>query len=550
MRWRCRVCVGFVCILLATSLIASAGIGIAVSPALAQSNDSSGPGPGGGGAGGGGDSGGGDIPVGVPGGQDSGNASGPGAGGQPEEPPEGVSAGEYYDNETVNEWQSEVDDSVGLDVDVREMDAQDAHDIFVDGEGSGGVDDNETVDQVGPGGGVGGGGMTSAGDLLDGIAEWIVEASLNFIQWILAGTIELVIGTPVPENSGWLGIFGEPTNAPFDTLYGDLYEALVFPLTLSFFALAVLINASIMPFSSLISRYHASKWITLAFVSIIAIALAWPFMSALHALSDAVATTIAPSPEELTETTEGMEALLSGLGATGAAIYLTAGINLLVYALIYGMRYFLLLMVMPYVFGLALATSLFAPSQRLRSFGSGIIGLHIGLLLMSWPMALLFRGAVSIGWDFGFEGLANVLLTVGAFVAGVAIPIVIAYQMTRLTIAMRSTVRGMGRSTSIPSRQGTRTKLRNAGSRTRDIGRSARSRATTAAQATQSRLPVAIGSGGRGTVHESWGSDSSARGSRSTRADGGTQAARKRSAKKRMRLRKRDDGQGWTVEDK
>lgn len=357
----------------------------------------------------------------------------------------------------------------------RLAESEDDEEDEEDGTAAPGTGEDGT-EQIGTGDAIDTATDSSAGAFLDGTASWVAEGASNFIVGIFAGTYELAVGTPVPENAGWMGLFGEPTNEPFASLFTDLHETWLFPLSLSFFLLALLISASVLPFSGFIGRYSASKWILMAFVTILAISLSWPIVTAMHALSDTVGAAIAPSGEELTQTNQGLETLVASAGPTAAALYFTMGVKMVLYALIYGMRYFLLLMVMPYIFGLAVAVSIFAPWTRLRSFGSMIVWQYVGLLIMAWPMALLFRAAYIIEWGFTLDGLANLLLVMGALVAGVVIPVVIAYQMTKLTGTLTGAVRGAG--ASMAARESYTPKTvryaKNAPSKAREIGQSAR----------------------------------------------------------------------------
>lgn len=430
---------------------------------------------------------------------------------------------------------------------------------------SGGLADTIVSDNATVGGGGGqslayGGGATSggnsAGGMMDGVAEWITEGSLNFIELVISGTFEIVIGTPTPENAGWLGIFGEPTNEPFGSLYTGLYEAWLLPIAVSLFILALLINASAVPFSGFIGGYNASRWVALMFTAAIALGLSWPVVTMLHALSDAIGTAIAPSPEQLTGTEQGIRTILAGSGTAAAALYLSAALNLIIYALIYGMRYFLLLMVMPYVFGPALAVALFAPWSKLRAFGSGVIGAHIGLLITNIPIAILFRAAFLIEWGFSQEGIANLVMVIGALVAGVIIPIVVMYQMTRMAGSVRGVAMGAGAAMAA-RRSYTPTSARyakRAGNRARDIGQSAYSRAGSAKERVNATITDNLSRNSRSSRSSSTSGQSASR----SRNTGGTQASRRRklndnginpmttSDKKRMRLRKTNDG--WTVE--
>ncbi len=476
------------------------------------------------------------------------------------------------DDEDGDDAEDEADDEDGEDaededeeeVPVGVADGDDEEDD--DDEAEDGAEDDEddpTADLESPyaddgedsgGGGFNGGGTAGgASDVTDeegegtvagainAIAVFLAEASANVIQWILAGSYELAVGTPVPENAGWLGIFGEPTNEPFATLFADLHETWLFPLTLSFFVLALLISGSVLPFSGFIGKYSASRWVALAFATVLAMSLSWPIVTTLHLASDTVATTIAPSGDEITDS-DGIETLVASAGPIAAGLYVTNGIKIIIYALIYGMRYFLLLMVLPYIFGLALAVSLFAPWRKLRSFASGVLWLHVSLLLIPIATAVLFRGAYLVDWSFGVEGLANLLLIMGLLVAAIAIPIWMMYKATTMTGMLAGAAAGAG--ASLAARDSYKPKsigyaksapgkamsagrsIRNAPNRAREMSSSAADRATALRNGDLDALrPSFSSSSSSASAASSSGSSSTAgAGSRS----GGTQAERVR----------------------
>ena len=441
------------------------------------------------------------------------------------------------ENETVG---TDGEPGDGGDIDVTVTDS--------DGNESGGNESGEGEDDDGLLGGDGapsgttgtgnglatsGGTQDTAGGFLDGTREWAVEGATNAIPDVIDGTLGIATGAPTMDNSGWLGIFGTPTAEPHATLFDEIHEGIIFPLTLSFLVIALLLSASALPFSDIIGRYNASKWVMTMFVLILAISLSWPIVSAMHALADSIGTSIAPSSEELLGSDEGLRTLGGASVAGAAGFYLFGWLKVIIYGLIYGMRYFLLMMVFPYIFPLALTAALAAPWRKARAFGSGILWQHVGFLLIGWPVALLWRAAYVIDWSFGLDGLASVLMIIGSLVAGVVIPVAIMYQMTRMTGVVSGAVAGAG--ASLAARESYKPKsvdhAKTAGSRARDVGRSASSYAHSAAQTVKQRAVATDG----GTTQTHTSSD---RG-RARRNSGSTQSTRKKAAQHMVQQRKR-----------
>lgn len=402
-----------------------------------------------------------------------------------------------------------------------------------------------TGDGLGPTGG-GSGSDFSVGGMLDGAGEWIGEASLNVIEWVLESTYEIVIGTPTPENAGWMGIFGSPVNEPFAALFEGLYEDIIFPLTLVAMAAAILITGTALPYSGFVGKYRASKWVFMIFVLIFAVALSWPAVTLLHAANDAIGTWAAPSVEELTQTEEGLMTLGTASIPAAGGLYIFGWLVVMKYALIYGMRDFLLLMVFPYIFPLALTAAVAAPWQKLRAMGSGVLWIHFTFVIMNLPMAFMFRGAYllgGLGYVSGFDTLRNMFLMIGALVAGVIIPITMIYMSTRLVGTVASAATGAG--AALAARDSYRPKsvdhAQRAGSRARDIGRSARAHAGSARDRVSNYTPGGIGwtgpaaqdHGGTSTSSSSPGGSKKGR----SRNGGGTQASRRKTVNDMLKNR-------------
>ncbi|WP_129113855.1 hypothetical protein [Halegenticoccus tardaugens] len=281
-----------------------------------------------------------------------------------------------------------------------------------------------------PGLGVSSGfGIGNGQTMMDDIVEWIQETAVDVISGLLGGTMHLLIGTPVPDNSGWMGIFGTPTNHPYQSIHEPIYENQVFPFALAILVLAMILLTGFLPYSSIIGSYRAYLWILRTLVAIFALIFAWPLATWLHLIANNVAHAFAPDPRAIITSFEG--ALTMGTTAVpiAATIYLFGWMKVAIYAFIYLFRYQLLFWA-PYALGPLLVLALIGPHKKLRHFASFGLWQYVGLLIMTWPNALLFGAAYELGWSFSSDALVNVGLIMGMFLTGIFLPLFIMYAMS------------------------------------------------------------------------------------------------------------------------
>lgn len=340
---------------------------------------------------------------------------------------------------------------------------------------------------------------------LDAVANYVNDAVTAVIRWGLEHTYMQAVGTPTFDSTGYLGVFGEPTTDVIAAFYDALYSNFTLPLTLGFLFVMVPVIGAWIPFSDFIGEYSASRMISMVVLLIFALAIQMPIAAGGHLISDVVGTTIAPSPEELTETEQGILVLRDAGIAMAGGLYLFGWANVMIYMIVFGAREFLLVAVMPWVFGPALAMSIASPWGKLRWLGSTINGWYAGLLVINWIPALMWRGAYIMA---GVEALhagdavAQTTFVIGALVFGAIGPIIVVWQMGRLGRTVRTVAAGAVAGAAARSSKGyvpdTAKRAKTAGRRARDIGRAATDRAHTVREVVRSGGNGGGGNGGSG----------------------------------------------------
>lgn len=404
-------------------------------------------------------------------GSNSGNESG---GGQAEEPPEGVTAGEYYDDAQIEEWQTTADTELSIDLNVAEMEAQAAYETFVES-GDEGASDGRT-EQVGSDIGP----SFDPAENAERLSEWLEGFLHDGMVFFIDEVFNNMLGTPTPENDGWEGILGQPVDETYSQLYEEVFiDKIMLPMFM-FMSLAFTgYVLFIMPWAGITGQRVMPALLTM-FGAVALVLFAWNFATLLHHVSDAMTMWFLPSGEELVRT-EGLESDVDfsednhelRTGALAAAVGLKlAGWNIgLVLLVIHGVRQAILFF-MPVLLGPILAGMYFGPRVSKAAF-SIVFWQYIGLLVMNWPTALILSMAYHVNYTFGLGGeagaLANVAVMMGMFIIALGIPVIVNGSLlggSLVAILMKGSVMNAGASkvrNHLPSTDGIKSRAKKGG---------------------------------------------------------------------------------------
>jgi hypothetical protein len=151
--------------------------------------------------------------------------------------------------------------------------------------------------------------VPSGGDVAADVANWTKDRANETIRPVLGVAMEFVVGTPAPENTGWRGIIGTPTNSTtnsslsqgvWQTGYSEVYIDYSFLYSFVFLMVFAISLIGIYPWQGLLHSYAKYKVVSAVVLATLILTLWWPTGTFLLKISDAVATSIAPSPTELT----------------------------------------------------------------------------------------------------------------------------------------------------------------------------------------------------------------------------------------------------------
>lgn len=304
------------------------------------------------------------------------------------------------------------------------------------------IDRNTTGDTYDSGGGGPLVDFSMQEDVIDPTLNSTKEGLRNGMMWTLNNSMEVTIGTPVPEDDDDNGIVFIPTNDGWSNMYNEYFLLYIFPLSVILALISMIAKCGIMPWRALRNPTYDQSQAFVGFVlTLFAIAFTVPIITIMHTIVDVLATGVAPSPAELTKSTKGLTNLGSGaiFAVLGAVVIgYTEALGL---AFIYALRYGALFIV-PWFLPLLVTLAYNAPHKRLSGFASEMIWQYIGLLIQAFPVALLLRAAYALEWDFGFGGFIGMLASGAIFLAAIGLPILTSIGMFKAAPSVQSVATG------------------------------------------------------------------------------------------------------------
>lgn len=289
------------------------------------------------------------------------------------------------------------------------------------------------------------------------------------------GTIyNLAFSTPVPENDGWHGIFGEPTNATgsgenatnatgsgqnvtrhamgsggnptnatnasnswgqvlgisSDKTYNQLHQQLLmdklYPLLNYVLGIGVVVLGLSLTVNPLMSRFRIINLITKFVTFLVLYAFSWGTITLMHGVVNDITMWLRPSSAEL----QSLVANFDKIGAASVAAYFAGSGG--IFSTVVGMglelavRHLALVYFLPYVFPVLVLMLYLSPWQRLKSFASMGIWQYVNILTMVIPMAVFLKAAVIVNFS-PTNGIGGILVLLALFGLAVIVPVIQTY---------------------------------------------------------------------------------------------------------------------------
>ena len=243
---------------------------------------------------------------------------------------------------------------------------------------------------------------------------------------ILKKVYGLAFSTKVPQNDGWEGILGTPTNEPFKPLHEQLLQNKLYPLLNYLLGTAVILMGLSLVVNPLMSRFRALD-LFIKFASFLLLYVsAWAIVTIMHGVVDDITIWLRPSEQAMGALATNVTKLSAG--AVGAYFVGAGGILTSVFGLglELGLRRVALQYFFPYIFPVLLLLLYASPWRRLKSLASVVLWQYVNVLTMVIPMALLLKAAAVVSFSTS-SGVVSMLVLVALFLFAVSIPGITTY---------------------------------------------------------------------------------------------------------------------------
>jgi hypothetical protein len=245
---------------------------------------------------------------------------------------------------------------------------------------------------------------------------------------ILSNVYKKAFSTPVPQNTGWQGIFGTPVdtkkNQTFHNLYQNLLVEKLYPLTNLLLGIGIIFMGLSLTVNPLISCFRVWDLMIKFATFILLYGFSWVAVTLIHGAVNDITMWIAPSAEAvggLVTNVSKMSGISIGAYFVGSSGIMATAFSM---AIELQMRLVLLKYFFPYIFAPLILVLYVSPWQRLRTAASTALWQYVNVLVVIIPMALFLKAAtlVKVGNSLG-ETLHAMIVLCALFAAAVSIPI-------------------------------------------------------------------------------------------------------------------------------
>lgn len=260
------------------------------------------------------------------------------------------------------------------------------------------------------------------GQKMESVGDTLKEGAAN----VLANVYNLGFQTPVPQNDGWQGILGTPTNEPFQPLYNQLLEGKLYPVLNYLLGMAVIVMGISLVVNPLMSRFRALN-LMIKFVSFLLLYVSsWATVTLMHGAVNDITVWLRPSEQAMQALATNVTKLSAG--AIGAYFIGAGGMLATVFSLglELGLRKVALQYFFPYIFPVLLLLLYVSPWQRLKSFASVVLWQYVNVLAMVIPIAILLKAAAIVSFSTS-SGVVAMLVLIALFLFAVSIPTITTY---------------------------------------------------------------------------------------------------------------------------
>ena len=271
---------------------------------------------------------------------------------------------------------------------------------------------------------------------------WVIGGVVSFVQGIISGIVNLIVGTPVPKHNGQPAFFQQPTNQPWKGVY-DSWLTFAMPLGIIMWILMMLgIMFSQVYISSSSKELKRRELKNRSWKVLLGVLGSWAIGAAILHISNGVTLAVAPDGQDIASNLAVFAGNIGAAGAAGLLIWFFEGILFLfILLLVLAKKAMVFVMMWSLPILLPLAAFNVGPIKLLSKPARGIIDMFIPFIFLTLPMALVLRvgyvvvnslnqGAVAqVGmWASG----ANTALVLGFWILAAVSPLFVFSQTGRI----------------------------------------------------------------------------------------------------------------------
>ena len=262
---------------------------------------------------------------------------------------------------------------------------------------------------------------------------WVIGGVVDFVQGIISGIVNVIVGTPVPKHNGQPAFFQQPTNQPMKGVYNS-WLTFSMPLGIILWMLMILgILFSQVFISESSGELKRREMKSRSWKVLLGVLGSWAIGAAILHLSNGITLAVAPDGKDIASNLAVFAGNVGAAGAAGLLLWFFEGVLFLFILLLVLSKYavvFVMMWSLPIL--LPLAAFNVGPLKLLSRPARGIIDMFIPFVFLTLPMALVLRvGYVvvnSMNQDpiaqagMHFSG-ANTLLIVGFWIMAAVSPL-------------------------------------------------------------------------------------------------------------------------------
>ncbi|WP_435078583.1 hypothetical protein [Halococcus sp. AFM35] len=262
---------------------------------------------------------------------------------------------------------------------------------------------------------------------------WVIGGVVDFVQGIISGVVNVIVGTPVPKHNGQPAFFQQPTNQPMKGVYNS-WLTFSMPLGIILWMLMMLgILFSQVFISGSSDELKRQEMKSRSWKVLLGVLGSWAIGAAILHLSNGITLAVAPDGKDIASNLAVFVGNVGAAGAAGLLLWFFEGILFLFILLLVLSKYavvFVMMWSLPIL--LPLAAFNVGPLKLLSKPARGIIDMFIPFVFLTLPMALVLRvGYVvvnSMNQDpiaqagMHFSG-ANTLLILGFWIMAAVSPL-------------------------------------------------------------------------------------------------------------------------------